>query len=366
LRLLFLVKSLATAGGAEKVLSQISAALAARNHELILASFDAESAPDFYDFGQMRRVRLSVGDPADHTAVRDFVTQVKRLRRLIRKTRPHASIGFMHSAFVPLAIASIGTRCPLIASEHTSVEHYHGLRWQLRLVRATAPLCAAYTVQSERLRDAFPRHISKRMIVVPNPVAVEGRVSAAPVRADRRTLLCVGRLRPEKGHSTLLKAFAAIASTFPDWTLRLVGDGPCFDALLAEAGWLGLGDRVEFAGALRNVAAEYASADLVAMPSAYETFGLATAEALACGVPVVGYADCPGTNELVQPGVNGILVSGTDRAAALADGLATLMADDELRLRLGSAAPATVTQHSVEAATDRWEDLITKVVAARR
>ena len=101
------------------------------------------------------------------------------------------------------------------------------------------------------------------------------------------------------------------------------------------------------------------------MPSAYESFGLTTAEALSHGLPVVGFADCPGTNELVRDGVNGRLVAGPDRAGALAAGLARMMASPDERQRLGAAGPASIEGFAPERITDVWVDLLGRVAARR-
>jgi glycosyltransferase involved in cell wall biosynthesis len=100
------------------------------------------------------------------------------------------------------------------------------------------------------------------------------------------------------------------------------------------------------------------------MPSIYESFGLATAEALAFRVPAVGFADCPGTNELIQDGRNGILVGGPDAVHALAEGLSRLMDSAPLRAQLGQAGPDSVRRFSLAAVADRWEEVL-RTVAAR-
>ena len=106
------------------------------------------------------------------------------------------------------------------------------------------------------------------------------------------------------------------------------------------------------------------AASLGAAPSPYESFGLATAEALAAEVPAVGFADSPGTNEIIQDNVNGLLVSGPDRVEALANGLARLMVDEKLRRKLGKAGPASVAKYGVEPVTDQWEDLLRSIATS--
>ena len=98
----------------------------------------------------------------------------------------------------------------------------------------------------------------------------------------------------------------------------------------------------------------------MAVSSRFESFGMVTAEALAAGLPVVGFADCPGTNELIRHDKNGWLVGGPDRdrVEALADGLAALMTDNATRVRLGSAGPATVAQYAQDNVVSEWARLL--------
>lgn len=362
LRLLFVIKSLAgQGGGAERILSLITSELANRGHEVAIATFDRAGAKDFYSIDRrVRRENLGIGDALARTRPLDFIRQPVALRALLLKARPDVAVGFMHSAFVPMGLSVIGTDIPVIASEHTAFDHYRLFGLQGALVRATAPLFSAFTATSERVRSGFPEAIARRMTVIPNPVVFP---VAQPKTASsgNHVLLCVGGLRAEKGHEVLIEAFAKLTERFPDWTLRIVGDGPCRSKLEREARKAGLEGRVVFMGTVADVVPEYAGADLFVIPSSYESFGLATAEALAAGVPAVGFADCPGTNEIIDDQVNGLLVSGPDRAAALAEGLAKLMGDEELRSQFGRAGPASVAGYSLDAVVDRWEQLVTRI-----
>jgi len=357
LRLLFVIKSLGP-GGAERVLSILTAELAERGHQVDLASFDEPGWTDFYHFdSRIVRHRLGVGEVARSSSPIDLLRQAITLRRLLQRQSPEVAIGFMHSAFVPLGVAAVGTGIPVIASEHTAYDHYRSLGSQAALVRATAPLFAAFTATSNPVRAGFPRSIRDRMSVIANPVVFSGK-GRKTSRSVGHVLLSVGVLRPEKRHDILIAAFARLADRFPDWTLRIVGDGPRRRELERQVEEAKLEGRVAFAGAVPDVAPEYAVGDLFAIPSSYESFGLATAEALAAGVPAVGFADCPGTNEIIHDGVNGLLMSGADRVEALAQGLATLMSDEERRAGLGSAGPASVAKYSVESVADQWEELL--------
>ena len=77
-------------------------------------------------------------------------------------------------------------------------------------------------------------------------------------------------------------------------------------------------------------------------------------------LPVVGFADCSGTNELIRHNHNGILVEGTHRASDLADGMRRLMSSSELRQSLGNAGPSSMAAFSKEKICCQWEELLQK------
>jgi glycosyltransferase involved in cell wall biosynthesis len=360
LRLLFVIKSLAArGGGAERVLAEITAGLAERGHAVTIASFDRPDVEIFYKFHpKVAVVALGLGEGGRHTRLAEAPARIAGIRRLLHELRPDVAVGFMHSAFVLLALAAIGTGVPVIASEHIVYGHYAQRPLDRLMLRLVAPLFSAITTISEDMRRDFPAPLRRRMVIMPNPVRAGSGTVAEVARDGAKTLLAVGRLEEQKDQATLIAAFALLAAKFPDWRLRIVGAGVLRPALESQIRELGLADRVELPGAIPAIDAEYRNAQLLAVPSHYESFGLVTAEALAHGLPVVGFADCPGTNELIEDGVNGVLVEGSDRLAALAAGLARLMGSAEERARLAAAAPASIAQFAPEPIIERWEALL--------
>jgi glycosyltransferase involved in cell wall biosynthesis len=291
-----------------------------------------------------------------------WLRQMRVVRKLLQQESPDVAVGVMCSAYVPLAFAGLGSRIPLVASEHTAWAYYRAHPAHRTMLRMTVGQFAAMTIPSELIRQRYPTAIGSRMRVIPNLVAPSKTTPELRPRA-RKVLLAVGNLREEKGHSLLVSAFASIADRHPDWMLRIVGEGKERAALERQVRTLGLAGRVDLPGTVPDVWSEYAGADLFAMPSYYESFGLATAEALSVGLPAIGFADCFGTNELIAHESNGILVGGPDRVQALADGLDRLMRSDALREQLGQAGPASVASYSVESAMAAWEELLEKVAA---
>lgn len=102
----------------------------------------------------------------------------------------------------------------------------------------------------------------------------------------------------------------------------------------------------------------YSTSHLFVMPSKWEGFPNALAEALAHGLPAVGYCECAGVADLIKPGKNGLLADGNGDVEALAQTLKKLMADPDLRVAMGTAAVNSVKAGSAQAIYPRWENLI--------
>src|SRR5688500_5946806 len=119
MRLLFAIKTLALpGGGTERVLADLTSALAGRGHAITVLSFDRPGVEPFYTFDRtVRRISLGIGDVGRGTRPGEAIRRVLGLRRLAREVKPDVAVGFMHSAYIPLGLALVGTGVPVIASE---------------------------------------------------------------------------------------------------------------------------------------------------------------------------------------------------------------------------------------------------------
>jgi glycosyltransferase involved in cell wall biosynthesis len=154
---------------------------------------------------------------------------------------------------------------------------------------------------------------------------------------DKRVLAFTGRLVPHKGIDALLRALPELPD---DVALLVVGRGPTLPDLTATARRLGVEDRIRFCPNVSDsdLPRFLHAADLFVFPSQnrLEGFGLAVAEAMAAGLPAV-IADMPGVREVIEPGVEGLLVEPlipSDIAAKVR----ILLDDPALRARMAAAA----------------------------
>jgi alpha-1,3-rhamnosyl/mannosyltransferase len=192
-----------------------------------------------------------------------------------------------------------------------------------------------------------------RVVVVPHGVARHPAPTPAATlvarhRLDGPVVLYPAITYPHKDHVTLVRAFAAVAATWPDAVLVLTGRSDRSEAeVMALVAELGITDRVRRLGRLSDadIAGLYALASVVAVPSTYEGFGLPAVEAMAYGAPVVA-ADATALPEAV--GDAGLLVSPGD-VDAWARALGRLLDDEGERARLAVAGRARAERYSLRA-----------------
>lgn len=168
-------------------------------------------------------------------------------------------------------------------------------------------------------------------------------VPADTIREEARDLCgCALRLTPVKGITYLLQATALLKKDFPAFCLEIAGDGPSRNALEAEAKLLGIADRVRFLGWVDSLPELRARWAMMVQPSLEDGFPLSVVEAMADGIPVVG-SRVGGLPEIIADNETGLLVPSAD-APALANAMARLIRDSDLRGRLGSASVARVRE----------------------
>jgi glycosyltransferase involved in cell wall biosynthesis len=254
-------------------------------------------------------------------AVRGAVVARRLVRSGFRPDIVHAHVFTGALAALPVARA-LGV--PLVVSEHFSGLARSRLSAQARFsarvsLRAADIVCPVSQSLARAVSELAP---GARVTVVPNAVDTElFHPPGAPRPAGPRRLLAVGSLVPVKGMHHLLAALAALATRRRDWQVEVVGDGVQRGELEASAERQGLSELVTFAGQLERpaVAERMRAADLLVVPSAWETFSVAAAEALCCGVPVVasnvgGLPDVVGRGDgvLVAPGRHDELATAID------------------------------------------------------
>ena len=230
-------------------------------------------------------------------------------------------------------------------------------------------LVRLYGAAPARIHVISPGVDTERFHPIPAVQARE-RIGLCP---DRRIILFVGRIEPLKGIDNLLRAIAQIIDRQPG--LR---DGLCVPVIggdpdrIREADEmarlqelreeLGIGDLVLFLGAKDQDTLQhyYSAAEMVVMPSDYESFGMVALEAMACGTPVIA-SDVGGLAFLIKDARTGYRVPARD-PAALAAKITRLLVDEGLRRRIGQRATCWAEAYAWPRIADRIEALYEEAI----
>ncbi len=126
MKIVFAIKALGNpGGGAERVLTQVASELASRGHEIHVVTCDQAGTKPYYALSESITFHaLGIGAVRDRASPLEFVRRVFAFGRAIRSLQPTAVVAFMHSTYLAVGLSMLGTSIPLIASEHSSREHY--------------------------------------------------------------------------------------------------------------------------------------------------------------------------------------------------------------------------------------------------
>ncbi|TQS19220.1 glycosyltransferase family 4 protein [Microbispora sp. KK1-11] len=247
-----------------------------------------------------------------------------------------------------------------VAQEHMNLGTYPGpLREEIVRHYGGFDAVAVLTASDRReYEQALP---GTRIVRIPNAVH---SVNQTPSRQEHPVVVAAGRLVRQKGFDLLLPAFAQVVKEHPEWRLRVFGTGPKKAALRALIGEHGLSAHVTLMGRTNRLDDELARASIYALSSRFEGLPMVMIEAMTHALPIVAF-DCPtGPGDVLTDGTDGVLVPCGD-VDALAAAMNRLIADRDLRLRMGAAAAATAREYAPENVMPLWENLFTELLRAK-
>lgn len=261
---------------------------------------------------------------------------------------------------------TLGRLKNLVAQSEEETEMSQRIEAETEIMAFADRIVATTTIEKDQMVQLYGADPAK-ITVIPcgvdvslfHPIPMNEARQRLGICDRKHMVLFVGRIERLKGIDTLLEAMALVVQDFPNWKeeicVCIVGGDVSEDSAVADKEMerlkdlrakLGIADLVTFLGAQAQdtLPDYYSAADVVVMPSYYESFGMVALEAMACGTPVIA-SQVGGLSFTVQDGVTGFLVPERN-PVALAEKITLLLKDQALRNKLGAQGVEWARQHT--------------------
>ena len=309
-----------TGGGAEKQLIWLASTLQKCGFEVAVISWDSPEATSFY----VLPTGVTWHKLGFKSGPVDKLRRLYRMTKLLREENIKTLIGFVVANNKVVILSGLLAGVRMVASERNSPEIYKIknrtlTRWLAYLSLLTFD---KITVQFEEFASGYPSFLRNRIVAIANPIfEVEGQAKPGDPQKDRFKMLFVGRFeRIQKQPSLLIDAFHSIANHHQNWDLLMIGDGDERQVLENQIINLDLQEKIKLLRSKPDISDVYCEADLFVIPSLWEGSPNALAEAMAYGLPAIGF-EVDGVKHLIKNKRTGWLcpaVTTSDLAKTLA------------------------------------------------
>ncbi|WP_274628679.1 glycosyltransferase family 4 protein [Arvimicrobium flavum] len=347
------------AGGAEKVVNLVAHHRLEQGDAVHVIAASAPTTRSYFPYDS--EISLETLQTRGTTRIGLVWLRAAELRRRIRELQPDVVISFLSKINILVGLAAIGLDTPVIMSERNNYQAQKMSPFWRLLAPVAARSAAHLVMQTAAARNALPRALEAKAVVIPNPVSIPANVPRNSTIPPR--FVAVGRLEEQKGFDLLIAAFSHVVQRLPSATLSIFGEGPERPGLERQVRTLGLADRVSLPGVTNSPGDWLSQGDIFVLSSRFEGFPNVLLEALMARMATVAF-DCPwGPAEILQ-GDAGLLVPAGD-VHQLAETLLRVATDPVLADRLAERGPAVTAGYSKPAVFAQWDAVIAAVVSGR-
>jgi GalNAc-alpha-(1->4)-GalNAc-alpha-(1->3)-diNAcBac-PP-undecaprenol alpha-1,4-N-acetyl-D-galactosaminyltransferase len=304
-RIVFVIYSL-EGGGAERVLVNLADEFV-KEYEVTIVTI--KEANSFYDLDhRVKHVALGL-DSLSKNGFQTFINVIRRifsLAKTIKKLDPDVVISFMTHTNILSIIASKLIGKKIVVSEDIEY-HFYQDKFLFTLRKLVYRLANGVVVKTHADRKHYG--FLKNVVVIPNMLSWSEFPEMEKMRKEK-IILGVGRLEKQKRFDVLIKVFREL--NLKDYKLLIVGEGSERERLLKM---IGDDERIRLIGRTKEIEKYYRKSEIFVLSSQKEGFGNVLIEAMAFGCACISF-DCPyGPAEIIQNGVNGLLVENQNEEA---------------------------------------------------
>lgn len=348
-------------GGAERVFVNLAEYFQGEGYRVVMVTqYQKEEEYDLPD-GVERILSEIEEEKVSPSRVLNFLRRLHKLHVIWREQKPDLVLSCIGKNNFMAAVTTMGTKTKAVVSVVGEAKEEYPTRGMRVLADVLFSHAAGVILQTERSRGFFCRKVGERAIILPNslnPAFIRPRYEGV----REKEIVSVGRMDANKNHEMQFRAFAALKDKYPEYTLVIYGDGELRTYIEETADRLGIAGQVSLPGVVPDVAARICRSSLFLLTSYSEGVSNALIEALALGLPVIA-TDVPsgGTEELMEDGVNGLVIPTGDQEA-LERAMDRLLGDPAYADRLGREAARIQERLAPERVNPLWRDYFEKIM----
>ena len=309
---IIIVTTALTNDGAERVLSQLSNEWIRLGHQVKIVSIGKSDKSNSYSISDKIEV-VSIYQPKK-SRIGWYLKQISALTKILNQDKNAVVLSFLSRSMYMLSICKFFTKNKIIFSERNDPTKWPEGKLKQKARDIAFCLADKCVYQTEEAKSFFPKAAQKHGVVIKNPCNSE-----LPERYQgerRKVIITACRLHPQKNLPMMLNAFKKLSLEFPEYQLKICGQGEEKAKLEELAKELEIYNKVEFAGFVKNIHQEMLDCSMYVCSSDYEGISNSMLEAMGMGIPTIS-TDCPigGAREMITSGVNGVLVPVNDSEA---------------------------------------------------
>jgi len=367
MRIMYVVKTLATFGGIERVLTdKINYLCDKAGYDVRIVTTDQGRHPlpfQLTDKCQFRDLNIRFTDQYRLSGFKRILDAMKRqrlfeegLREQISEFKPDILVGL--ADLYADTITKVNKSVPYVVEAHSSYGHTWmapKMTWKQKLkrwmyIRHLSKAKVIVTLTDDDAADW--KSCCDRVEVIPNIVHLNATGTLAA--CENKKAIFVGRLSPQKGWHYLLDIWERVVAQRPDWTLHIFGDGEekqQFEEALKQKGIKNIVRHEPTAEIMK----EYLDSSVFLLTSVYEPFGLVIPEAMSCGLPVISFQG-QGPESIITDGSDGYIIKAYD-CDEYASKLLQLIDNKELRLEMGAKGAEAAQRFAEDKIMPKWTTL---------
>ena len=359
-RIAFYIGSL-DKGGAERVIANLAEYFYSKNYEVFVVTKLQEENGYSLNSGITRIIADITKEEETKSRLGNLYARIHKLRQVWKTIKPDVIVSFIRKNNVMAIASSRFLGVPVVVSVRSDPKRELQGRIMKNLSLFLFHFAQGIVLQTNQAKEFFPKSLQKKSVILPNSIN-PGFLNVQKGTEKKKEIVAVGRIDKNKNQRMLIEVFSEIASEYPDWCVRLYGDGEEAAILKTLVKEKELEMQVFFMGRVADVAENLKDASIFVLPSRCEGMPNALIEAMTLGIASIS-TDCPcgGPADLIQDGKNGLLIAVDDQNA-LKQALLKLINDAGYRQELAQNASLITQKLHPDIVNRQWEEYIDDIL----